>query len=105
MGSFGDRIYIVLRQRVSLKSVKVIAVNLLLKLCRGRIWESLPCLGFGQTGLGLYRVTAIRVPELSSARKLADKVLEIIHDDVILTRNSTAARKKTRLKYQVKAAV
>jgi glycosyltransferase involved in cell wall biosynthesis len=32
-----------------------------------------------------------------SARKLADKVLEIIHDDVILTRISTAARENIRL--------
>jgi glycosyltransferase involved in cell wall biosynthesis len=33
----------------------------------------------------------------SSAQKLADKVLEIIHDDVILTRISTAARENIRL--------
>jgi len=32
-----------------------------------------------------------------SAQKLADKVLEIIHDDVILTRISTAARENIRL--------
>ena len=33
----------------------------------------------------------------TSAQKLADKVLEIIHDDVILTRISTAARENIRL--------
>lgn len=37
------------------------------------------------------------IVEGRSAQKLADKVLEIIHDDVILTRISTAARENIRL--------
>lgn len=58
-----------------------------------------PVIAFGNTGTNRWcrDNDSGFVVHGRSARKLADKVLEIIHDDVILTRISTAARENIRL--------